>query len=90
MRSGDTLRFDGMGLAEGSSTLNDQRIAFYDANKATISAPYWKDTGTNTMSGGHLVSMIVPTYTGKTVAFARFGCGWMDSHSVITVNEEIV
>lgn len=90
VRSGDTVRFDEMGLVEGSDTINGQRIAFYDANKATIAAPYWKDTGTNTFSGGHLVSMIVPTYNGKTVAFARFGCGWIDSHSVITVNEEIV
>ena len=31
----------------------------------------------------------VPAYSGKTVAFARFGCYWIDSHSVITVNEEI-
>ena len=90
VRSGDTVRFDEMGLVEGSSTINGQRIAFYDANKATVAAPYWKDTGTNTFSGGLLVSMIVPTYNGKTVAFARFGCGWIDSHSVITVNEEIV
>ena len=32
------------------------------------------------------------TYDGsaaKTVAFARFGCYWIDSHSIITVNEEI-
>ena len=63
--------------------------AFYDANKAVIAAPYWKDTGTNTMSGGYLASLTVPAYSGKTVAFARFGCYWIDSHSIITVNEEI-
>ena len=89
VRSGDTVRFDGMGLEEGSAPINEQRIAFYDANKTVIVAPYWKDTGTNTMSGGYLVSMTVPDYPGKTVAFARFGCYWIDSHSVITVNEEI-
>lgn len=89
VHSGDTVRFDGMELKEGSAPINEQRIAFYDANKAVIAAPYWKDTGTNTMSGGYLVSMTVPTYSGKTVAFARFGCYWIDSHSIITVNEEI-
>lgn len=89
VRSGDTVRFEGMELKEGSAPINEQRIAFYDANKAVIAAPYWKDTGTNTMSGGYLVSMTVPAYSGKTVAFARFGCYWIDSHSIITVNEEI-
>lgn len=89
VHSGDTVRFEGMGLKEGTAPINEQRIAFYDANKAVIAAPYWKDTGTNTMSGGYLVSMTVPAYSGKTVAFARFGCYWIDSHSIITVNEEI-
>lgn len=89
VHSGDTVRFEEMNLKEGSAPLTEQRIAFYDANKEVIAAPYWKDTGTNTMSGGYLVSMTVPTYSGKTVAFARFGCYWIDSHSIITVNEEI-
>ena len=89
VHSGDKVRFEGMNLKEGSAPINEQRIAFYDANKAVIAAPYWKDTGTNTMSGGYLVSMTVPDYSGKTVAFARFGCYWIDSHSIITVNEEI-
>lgn len=89
VHSGDTVRFEGMELKEGTAPINEQRIAFYDANKTVIAAPYWKDTGTNTMSGGYLVSMTVPDYSGKTVAFARFGCYWIDSHSIITVNEEI-
>lgn len=89
VHSGDTVRFEGMALKEGTVTIEEQRIAFYDANKAVIDAPYWKDIGTNTMSGGYLVSMTVPAYSGKTVAFARFGCYWIDSHSIITVNEEI-
>ena len=89
VHSGDTVRFEGMNLKEGSAPINEQRIAFYDANKAVIAAPYWKDTGTNTMSGGYLASLTVPAYSGKTVAFARFGCYWIDSHSIITVNEEI-
>ena len=89
VHSGDTVRFEGMNLKEGSAAINEQRIAFYDANKAVIAAPYWKDTGTNTMSGGYLASLTVPAYSGKTVAFARFGCYWIDSHSIITVNEEI-
>lgn len=89
VHSGDTVRFEGMNLKEGSAAINEQRIAFYDANKAVITAPYWKDTGTNTMSGGYLASLTVPAYSGKTVAFARFGCYWIDSHSIITVNEEI-
>lgn len=89
VHSGDTVRFEGMELKEGTAPINEQRIAFYDANKVVIAAPYWKDTGTNTMSGGYLVSMTVPAYSGKTVAFARFGCYWIDSHSIITVNEEI-
>ena len=49
-----------MNLKEGSAAINEQRIAFYDANKAVIAAPYWKDTGTNTMSGGYLASLTVP------------------------------
>lgn len=89
VRSGDTVRFDGMNLKEGSAPLTEQRIAFYDANKAVIAAPYWSGVGTATMSGGYLASLIVPSYSGKTVAFARFGCYWIDAHSVITVNEEI-
>lgn len=89
VHSGDTVRFEGMNLKEESAPINEQRIAFYDANKAVIAAPYWKDTGTNVMSGGYLASLTVPDYPGKTVAFARFGCYWIDSHSVITVNEEI-
>ena len=89
VHSGDTVRFEGMNLKDGSAAINEQRIAFYDANKAVIAAPYWKDTGTNTMSGGYLASLTVPAYSGKTVAFARFGCYWIDSHSIITVNEEI-
>ena len=89
VHSGDKVRFEGMNLKEGSAAINEQRIAFYDANKAVIAAPYWKDTGTNTMSGGYLASLTVPAYSGKTVAFARFGCYWIDSHSIITVNEEI-
>lgn len=89
VRSGDTVRFDGLNLKEGASTLTEQRIAFYDANKTVIAAPYWSGVGTATMSGGYLASLVVPSYSGKTVAFARFGCYWIDAHSVITVNEEI-
>ena len=89
VRSGDTVRFDGMNLKEGSAPLTEQRIAFYDANKTVIAAPYWAGVGTATMSGGYLASLVVPSYSGKTVAFARFGCYWIDAHSVITVNEKI-
>ena len=35
------------------------------------------------------MSTTVAAYSGKTVAFARFGCYWIDSHSIVTVNEEI-
>ena len=54
VHSGDKVRFEGMNLKEGSAAINEQRIAFYDANKAVIAAPYWKDTGTNTSRAGIL------------------------------------
>ena len=43
----------------------------------------------NPISMGRFSLASVPAYSGKTVAFARFGCYWIDSHSIITVNEEI-
>lgn len=86
--SGDTIRFTNMGLVEGSSTLSEQRIAFYDASKTVISTPYW--TGTSpSYADGYLTSLVVPTYS-MAVAYARFGCYSIDASSIITVNEEIV
>ena len=86
-KTGDIIRFKNMGLIEGSSTLSEQRIAFYDSEKTCISTPYW--TGTSpTYMNGQLASLVVPSYT-TSVAYARFGCYSIDASSIITVNEVI-
>lgn len=62
---------------------------YEESSVQDIAVAIREKNGTATISGGYLTSLVVPSYSGKTVAFARFGCYWIDAHSVITVNEEI-
>lgn len=85
----DTVRFAGMNLVEGSYTLSANRVAFYDADKTLIKSLYWTDISNLTYTDGYLTSLLVPLYTGETVAYGRFSCYYMSDNSVITVNETI-
>lgn len=90
---GDIVRFEGINVSTGSSTYTSIRIGFYDANKNVIIAPYWS-AAVSASSGtfddsGNLKSLVIPTYSTGTVAFARFSSYNLNKNSIITINEEI-
>lgn len=91
---GDIARFSNINIASGNFVYTGIRIGFYDADKKVIEAPYWA-TAVNSSSGtfddsGNLKSLVIPTYSTGTVAFARFSSYHLSKNSIITINEEIL
>lgn len=92
--SGDIIRFKNLNISSSSSAYTTLRIGFFDANKDSIAAPYWS-VAVNSSEGsfdedGTLISLVVPTYANKVVAYARFSSYNINDESIITVNENIV
>lgn len=90
---GDIARFSDINVISGNSAYTGIRIGFYDADKKVIEAPYWA-AAVSASSGtfddsGNLKSLVIPTYSTGTVAFARFSSYNLDKSSIITINEEI-
>lgn len=92
--SGDIARFYEINITSSGSAYTTVRIGFYDADKNIISAPYWtqaiSDSDGTFDSDGKLISLVIPTYTNGSVAYARFSSYNINKNSIITINEEII
>lgn len=94
---GDVVRLKNITMQPAASTATNQRISFYDSNKAHLVQTNANAAGSGlaavTDSDGNIVQFTVQSFSGNDLtnaAYFRLNGTYIGEDSVITVNEEII